>query len=103
MTTSGFEVNPVTPVQNRFYWLTMTGGAIFIGVLLWSSIKPYQVYLDLWGRYPSKHEARRACSSWAMRTYDNDDSNRHCTEEPETRQYLGITDNYGYVGKRFRF
>ena len=79
----------------------MTGGAIFLGILLWHIIKPYQVYLDLWGRYPSKHEADRACFLW---NHFENDFTGECKEELETRQYLGIKkDTAGYVAKRFRF
>ena len=92
----------LTPAQNRFYYITMTFGAIFCGWLIWIVIDPPAIYRDLWGKYPSKYEAYKACNAWRRHVISDgkDRSNVNCIQDVETRQYLG---HRNIVEKRFRF
>ena len=106
METITSQENRLTPAQNRFYYLTMGFAAIFIGSLSWSVVNPPAIYMDLWGKYPSRYEADRACTFWKVREITRDVKaadykDFKCIQDGETRQYLGLRNDF--VVKYFRF
>ena len=81
----------------------MVSGIIFIGTLLWSVINPPDVYMDLWGKYPSRYEANQACTLWKVYQVTGGETSLKvdCIEDAETKQYLGL--RHDFIVKRFRF